>query len=52
VVLLAGLTFASHTAAHRAHQIGASGHHHEPPRIAEQIDSLVLPMASDPPSGR
>ncbi len=47
VVLLAGLTFVSHAAAHRAHQLGASGHH-EPPNIAEQIDSLVLPMASDP----
>ncbi len=52
VVLLAGLTFVSHSAAHRAHQLGASGHHHEPPRIAEQIDSMVLPMASDPPSGQ
>jgi hypothetical protein len=47
VVLLAGLTFASHSAAHRAHQLGTPGHH-EPPDIAKEIDSMVLPMASDP----
>ncbi len=50
VVLLAGLTFVSHSAAHRAHHSAASGRPHEPPKIAEQLDSLVLPMASPPRS--
>ena len=52
VVALAGLTFVSHTAAHRAHHTDASGHPHEPAKIAEQLDSLVLPMTWPPRSGQ
>jgi chromosome segregation ATPase len=50
VVVLAGLTFVSHSAAHRAHHSAASAYPHEPPKIAQQLDSLVLPVASPPRS--